>query len=409
MKKILLLSAVAASVFATEYQVGVGFGRNNVSNSAIKNYNYANFRVGKYLPKNHILRFELEKSTSIKTNTQNSSLSRVFLNVEHYFNTNNKFTPYAFVGGGYQWIKGAYDNSAVVDLGAGIKYKFTQQFDGFVEAKGMRDFHNNDNHFGFLIGVVFNFDNEKRVPVVEIEPMKKAVKKVIDSDNDGVVDNLDKCPNTIKGVKVDKNGCAFDSDNDGVADYIDKCPNTIKGVKVDKNGCAFDSDKDGIPDYIDKCPNTPKGVNVYVNGCAVDSDKDGIADYIDKCPNTPKGMQVDKNGCEVSYNFGITFDNNSAKIKSEFIPKIERFAEFLKSHPNIKAQIQGFTDNKGNEQHNLILSQRRAKAVYEALIKLGVDKNQLSWAGYGVKNPIASNGTKEGRSQNRRVVAKLKY
>jgi len=376
MKKILMISAVVASVFAADYQIGAGFGRNGVSNSPIKNYNYGNIRIGKYLPKNHILRVELERSINIKINNNKTSLNRLLLNVEHYFNTDTKLTPYAFVGGGYQWVKGAYDNAAVADLGIGARYQITKIFDIFAEAKGMRDFHNDDNHFGFLGGIEFNFGG-KTEPVPVVTP--KPVKKVVDTDKDGVPDSLDKCPNTPAGVKVDKNGCAIDSDNDGVPNYLDKCPNTPAGVKVDKNGCA------------------------------VDSDNDGVADYLDKCPNTPKGMKVDKNGCAISFNFGITFDNDSAKIKPQFITKIKKFADFLKAHPDVKAQIQGYTDNRGKFTYNMILSQKRAKAVYEALIKLGVNKNQLSWVGFGPKNPITSNAIKEGRAKNRRVVAKLSY
>ncbi len=377
MKKILMISAVVASVFAADYQIGAGFGRNGVSNSSIKNYNFGNIRIGKYLPHNHILRLEAERSTSIKTGTENTSLNRVLLNVEHDFDFGSKFVPYAFIGGGYQWVKGAYDNAAVADLGLGAKYDITDMFNVFVEARGMRDFHNNDNHYGLIGGIGFDFGGEKQAPAPVVTP--KPVKKVIDTDGDGVPDSLDKCPNTPAGVKVDKNGCAIDSDNDGVPNYLDKCPNTPAGVKVDKNGCA------------------------------VDSDNDGVADYLDKCPNTPKGMKVDKNGCAISFNFGVTFDNNSAKIKADFMPKIKEFADFLKAHPSVKAQIQGYTDNKGKSTYNILLSQKRAKAVYEALIKLGVNKNQLSWAGFGPKNPIASNATKEGRAQNRRVVAKLNY
>ncbi len=403
MKKILMISAVVASVFGADYQIGAGFGRNGVSNSPIKNYNYGNIRIGKYLPKNHILRVELERSTSIKINNNNTSLSRLLLNVEHYFNTDTKFIPYAFIGGGYQWVKGAYDNAAVADLGIGARYQITKVFNLFAEAKGMRDFHNNDNHFGFLGGIEFNFGGKT-------EPTQaNPVKKVVDTDKDGIPDSLDKCPNTPVGVKVDKNGCAVDSDKDVVVDYLDKCPNTPVGVKVDKNGCAIDSDNDGVADYLDKCPNTPAGVKVDKNGCAVDSDNDGVADYLDKCPNTPKEMKVDKNGCAVSFDFGITFDNNSAKIKPEFITKIKKFADFLKAHPNVKAQIQGYTDNKGNSKYNLLLSKRRAKAVYEALIKLGVNKKQLSWEGFGSKNPVSSNTTTKGKAQNRRVVARLSY
>ena len=152
-----------------------------------------------------------------------------------------------------------------------------------------------------------------------------------------------------------------------------------------------------------------KYIKIYHLKEIIDSDGDGVPDYLDKCPNTPKGMKVDKNGCGVCFNFDITFDTNSAKIKPEFLPKIKKFAAFLKSHPEIKAEIQGYTDNIGNFDYNVILSQKRAKAVYEMLIKLGVNKNQLTWAGYGPNNPVASNETSEGRVKNRRVVARLIY
>ena len=58
----------------------------------------------------------------------------------------------------------------------------------------------------------------------------------------------------------------IDSDNDGVPDEYDACPNTPAGVKVDADGCPIDSDKDGVPDYLDKCPNTPAGVKVDADG-----------------------------------------------------------------------------------------------------------------------------------------------
>jgi CxxC motif-containing protein (DUF1111 family)/beta-glucanase (GH16 family) len=94
-----------------------------------------------------------------------------------------------------------------------------------------------------------------------------------------------------------------DSDNDGVSDNKDQCPNTPAGTTVDANGCpvVLDSDNDGVNDNIDQCPNTPAGTTVDVNGCPIvlDSDNDGVNDNIDQCPNTPAGTTVDANGCPV--------------------------------------------------------------------------------------------------------------
>ncbi len=150
-------------------------------------------------------------------------------------------------------------------------------------------------------------------------------------------------------------------------------------------------------------------MKVDAKGCAIDSDKDGVANYLDKCPNTPAGVKVNNKGCAIEYNFGITFSNNSNVLTPIAIKKINKFAEFLKQNPNAKAVIEGYTDNKGNAKYNQKLSEKRAKAVYDELINLGINKNRLNYIGFGVANPIASNTTKEGRKLNRRVIAEISY
>src|SRR6185436_19471903 len=120
-----------------------------------------------------------------------------------------------------------------------------------------------------------------------------------DSDEDGVFDKKDKCPDTPHGAVVDKVGCPIDSDGDGVWDGIDQCPDTAKGWPVDAKGCPLDSDGDGVVDGLDKCPNTPKGCTVNAEGCQADADGDGVCDGVDKCPDTPKGCRVDARGCPI--------------------------------------------------------------------------------------------------------------
>lgn len=122
----------------------------------------------------------------------------------------------------------------------------------------------------------------------------------LDSDGDGVPDRLDRCPNTPRGVVVDRFGCPVDSDGDGIPDFLDQCPNTPPGVQVDAQGCPIDTDGDGVPDYLDKCPGTPKGVAVDATGCPLDSDGDGVPDYLDRCPATAPGVAVGADGCPIA-------------------------------------------------------------------------------------------------------------
>ncbi len=201
----------------------------------------------------------------------------------------------------------------------------------------------------------------------------------------------------------------IDSDRDGVYDNIDKCPNTPRLSKVDKYGCPIDSDRDGILDYKDRCAKTPKGVEVDRNGCPVDSDGDGIVDYKDKCQDTEEGFSVDPNGCPLKSTLKLYFNPRSDQIKVGSNDEIKRFAKFMKENKLYKAKITGHTDSIGKAVVNMKLSQKRAVATKVALIAEGVESSRLSTAGRGELDPIESNRLKEGRSANRRIEVELYY
>jgi hypothetical protein len=248
------------------------------------------------------------------------------------------------------------------------------------------------------------------------EAMKDFVVDVFlwpDDDGDGVPNHLDQCPDTPRGVEVDDVGCPLDSDGDGVPDYLDKCPGTPRGVEVDAEGCPIDSDGDGVPDTADKCPNTPAGVKVDDVGCPLDSDRDGVPDYLDKCPGTPRGVPVDDNGCpptgvvvrgdEWAVEGQILFDINKDTLKPDAQALLDRVAAYLQTNLEWHVEIQGHTDSTGPRTWNDTLSQMRADAVRDYLITRGVAADRLTAKGYGPTEPIASNDTREGRQQNRRV------
>ena len=133
-----------------------------------------------------------------------------------------------------------------------------------------------------------------------------------DSDNDGVIDRQDLCPNTELGVAVNTRGCPVDLDQDGILNILDDCPGTPRGVAVDYFGCPIDSDNDSIPDYLDKCPGTPPGTAVDTVGCMLDSDNDGVDDNHDRCPNSLSRDKVDETGCPLDDDHdGVLNDRDS--------------------------------------------------------------------------------------------------
>lgn len=164
-----------------------------------------------------------------------------------------------------------------------------------------------------------------------------------------------------------------------------------------------DMDCDGVKDSWDKCPNTERGVKVDGCGCpmAMDSDGDGVYDDKDQCPNTPKGARVNSVGCWALKN--VLFDTDKDNIKPAFYSDLHEVLAVLEKNPTLTIEIQGHTDNVGGAAYNNALSQRRADAVMNYLVGKGIAEKRLTAVGYGFDKPVASNDTKEGRAQNRRV------
>ena len=313
----------------------------------------------------------------------------------------------------------------------------------------------NDKLASVTGSVVYGFDWDKW----------QAPKFCCDEDGDGVKDKNDKCPGTPANVKVDATGCPADSDGDGVADYLDKCPND-KGI-ARFNGCpdtdndgiadsddkcptvaglsAFagcpDSDGDGIADSEDKCPNQ-KGIAAFagcpdsdndgiqdsedkcptqagtaaLKGCP-DKDNDGVADIEDKCPNVP-GIKENKGCPEVKKETieifrqaltGIKFETGKDIIKTVSYPILDKVVKVMSDNPEYQLEINGHTDNVGDDGKNMTLSQNRANAVKAYLANKGIDAKRMVATGYGETSPKADNATPAGRAENRRVEFKVNF
>jgi outer membrane protein OmpA-like peptidoglycan-associated protein len=99
----------------------------------------------------------------------------------------------------------------------------------------------------------------------------------------------------------------------------------------------------------------------------------------------------------------LDFETGSATLKPSSAEQLKNIAEIMKAFPKVALKIGGYTDNVGNADANLKLSQNRAENTKQELVKLGADAKRLEAQGYGEKHPVADNSTEEGRAKNRRI------
>jgi outer membrane protein OmpA-like peptidoglycan-associated protein len=137
-----------------------------------------------------------------------------------------------------------------------------------------------------------------------------------------------------------------------------------------------------------------------------DDDKDGVFNLSDLCVNTPAGTKVNAFGCAEKAAMilrGVNFHTNSDELTDTSVDILDRVVNTLKSHPEVKLEVSGHTDSRGDDAYNKDLSERRAISVRRYLVEHGVIADNLTAKGYGEERPIASNDSKEGMAQNRRV------
>jgi OOP family OmpA-OmpF porin len=119
-------------------------------------------------------------------------------------------------------------------------------------------------------------------------------------------------------------------------------------------------------------------------------------------PPEPKKAKIVEERIEITEKVMFAYDK--AEILSESFDLLNDVAQVMKEHPEVaKIRIEGHTDSDGTNKYNKDLSNRRAKAVMEYILKAGVDESRMVSEGFGEDRPIASNDTDEGKAQNRRV------
>lgn len=140
-----------------------------------------------------------------------------------------------------------------------------------------------------------------------------------------------------------------------------------------------------------------------LSGCQTPG-KIGQVSKFDVATASPDDIRkaLEKDG-KVMISGGVLFETDSAKLSPGAGDLVGRIAEVMKKSPNLKLSVVGHTDSTGDYNYNVQLSERRARAFADALVKEGVAANRLTAVGVGPQSPVATNDTPEGRAQNRRV------
>ena len=315
---------------------------------------------------------------------------------------NNFINPFISAGIGAGYYTG--DFGAYVPAGVGVQFNFNSVTYLMIQAQYRWSLTKDDlnNSLLYSIGFAQNFATEKPKKIAPPPPPPP----VLDRDGDGINDVDDKCPDT-KGLAA-LQGCP-DKDGDGIADGDDACPDKAGVAKY--KGCPVpDTDGDGINDEQDKCPSV-KGLARY-QGCPIpDADADGVNDEEDKCPNRPG--PASNQGCpEITKEViekinmaakNVFFATGSFKLLPKSFKSLDDVVAILKADESLKIQIDGHTDDQGDDAKNMTLSENRAKAVNDYLISKGVSASSTSSAGFGETKPVGENKTAAGRAKNRRV------
>jgi OOP family OmpA-OmpF porin len=204
-------------------------------------------------------------------------------------------------------------------------------------------------------------------------------------DNSSVVENsVDEIQNSLDKIKDDLK----DTDKDGVADYLDREPNTTNGVAVNTKGESIDLNQNGIPDELESSLE-----RMYVSKeLARKTYGSGV-----------EGVKPDANDDLIN----VYFKFGSTQPEYYSLNAITQIVKYMKTHPEAKAILTGYTDQIGTVDYNDPLSESRAKKVYDIVIAAGVDESRLSYKGGGIDDS-SDKSSEEARQMVRRVTFELK-
>jgi outer membrane protein OmpA-like peptidoglycan-associated protein len=278
-----------------------------------------------------------------------------------------------------------------VGLGAGFAWQHPFQ-------EGLGD----DMYIDFGLRLSFGILPEKGVKKKALGEEEAAMGAAVsdemkkkDTDGDGLSDYCE--------LMLGTNSKSKDSDDDGLFDSEEDKNRNCMRDEGETDPAVADTDGGGAPDGWEI-----KNGYDPLNPDDDDKDQDFVIDNVDSCLNTPKGIAVNERGCptlvEPTVLEGVTFVEGTAELTPEGQDAIDNWVAVLQDNPELKFQIVGYTDSKGNKKKLVQLSKDRAKAVFEIFSSKGISEPRMTYEGKGPADPIQDNKTAEGRAANNRIV-----
>lgn len=205
------------------------------------------------------------------------------------------------------------------------------------------------------------------------------------SEETDMKETIEDLENRLAKVETD----LIDTDQDGVPDYLDREPNTMSGVAVNTKGIAVDKNTNGIPDEIESSLD-----DRYVNESDYEMNKGGGS-----------GLNV-KDLLDKGY-VNVYFKFNSSTPETYSLEAINYLIKYMNENPSANAELIGYADEIGNAEYNKNLSEKRANKVKEILVASGVAANRLTVTGNGEDTSVEK-GSAQARQLVRRVTFRLK-
>lgn len=351
----------------------------------------------------------------------------------------------------------ALTENILLDLSGGYTYTFTDDLNGYkTDAPGASY---SDSYYNIGVGVIFVVGSSESD--ADNDAVLKKDELLLGTDPDNADSDWDGLNDGEEIIKYNSNPLNRDSDLDGLSDHDEvkiystnpNNPDTDNDAISDfeevtnfgSDPLSNDTDKDGLSDNEE--------INIYrTNPSKRDTDSDGLSDYFEITRHYTDPLRDDTDsdglvdGAEIKIyrtnplNFdtdggtvddkeeiergtdpnnraddkiqkaatpvvleGVTFASGTSEVSPESEKALMDVFNTLVSHPNIKVELRGYTDNTGSASANLDLSQRRADSVKNWLINKGIAPARIKAIGFGEANPIADNQTNEGRRLNRRI------